>query len=185
MSPRSPRAMTKQALRESEARARLLSELAADFAYILRVAPDGTLAVEWASDSFTTLTGYDRAHLIDINALRALIHPDDLPLFSSRWAVLRQGETFTSEFRVRAQDGRWLWARDRARAVWDEDHARVDFIYGAVQDITVERQTQAALRASEARLRQITENTLDLICEIDQHGSFSIRQSVLPDGVGL
>ena len=52
MSTPSPRAMTKQALRESEARARLLSELAADFAYILRVAPDGTLTVEWVSDSF-------------------------------------------------------------------------------------------------------------------------------------
>ena len=172
MSPRSPRAMTKQALRESEARARLLSELAADFSYILRVVPDGTPAVEWASDSFTTLTGYDRAHLTNIDALRALIHPDDLPLFSSRWAALRQGETLTSEFRVRTQDGRWLWARDRARAVWTEDHARIEFIYGTVQDITAERQTQAALRASEERLRQITNNTLDLICEIDQHGIF-------------
>ncbi len=51
-------------------------------------------------------------------------------------------------------------------------HTRIVFIYGAVQDITAERQTQAALRASEERLRQITENTLDLICEIDQHGRF-------------
>ena len=171
MSPTSPQAMTKQALRESEARARLLSELAADFAYVLRVAPDGTPAVEWASDSFTTLTGYDRAHLT-IDALRALIHPDDLPLFINRQAALRQGETLTSEFRVRAQDGRWLWARDRVRAVWTEDQARIEFIYGTVQDITVEHQTQAALRASEERLRHITDNTLDLICEIDQYGIF-------------
>jgi PAS domain S-box-containing protein len=174
MSTPSPRAMTKQALRDSEARARLLSELAADFAYILRVAPDGTLAVEWASDSFTPLTGYDREQLADINALAEIVHPADRPQFVTRQAALLKGETVTSEFRVRVRDGRWLWVRDRARGTLREDagHTRVTAIYGAIQDITAERQTQEALRTSEERLRQITNNTLDLICEIDPYGIF-------------
>lgn len=166
--------MTKQALRDSEARARSLCELAADFTYILRVAPDGTLAVEWASNSFTPLTGYDRAQLADINALAGMVHPADRPQFVARQAALLKGETVTSEFRVLARDGHWLWVRDRARGTLGEDanHTRVTHIYGAIQDITIERQTQAALRASEERLRHITDNTQDLICEIDRDGIF-------------
>lgn len=179
MSTTSPRAMTKQALRDSEARARLLSELAADFTYILRVAPDGALAVEWASDSFTTLTGYDRAQLADINALAEIVHPADRPQFVTRQAALLKGDTVTSEFRVLARDGRWLWVRERARGTLrgDIDHVRVTHIYGAIQDITAERQTQEALRASEQRLRHITDNTQDLICEIDRHGIFQYVSS--------
>jgi PAS domain S-box-containing protein len=173
----SSRTMTKQALRDSAARARLLSELAADFTYILRVELDGTLAVEWASDNFAALTGYQPAHLADINALSELVHPADRSQLVARQAALLKGDTVTSEFRVLAQDGRWLWARDRARGIWDADHTRIAFIYGAVQDITTDRRTQDTLRASEARLRHITDNTHDLICEIDQHGIFRYASS--------
>lgn len=46
------------ALRESETRYRLVSELVSDYAYAVQVASDGTLTPEWVTDAFERITGF-------------------------------------------------------------------------------------------------------------------------------
>ncbi|MFZ1627371.1 MAG: response regulator, partial [Anaerolineae bacterium] len=49
------RKRAEEALRESETRFRLLTELISDYAYELRIRPDGTPRGEWLTESFTSM----------------------------------------------------------------------------------------------------------------------------------
>ncbi|MFZ1238180.1 MAG: hypothetical protein WAV79_14385, partial [Anaerolineae bacterium] len=51
------RKRAEEALRESETRFRLLTELISDYAYELRIRPDGTPRGEWLTESFTSMFG--------------------------------------------------------------------------------------------------------------------------------
>ncbi len=65
-------------LRQSEMRYRAIADTIMDFAYALKVNPDGSAVMDWANDSLSKITGYDRADLLSRGTLRDLVHPDDL-----------------------------------------------------------------------------------------------------------
>jgi DNA-binding response OmpR family regulator len=64
------------ALRQSEERYRLVSEVSSDYVYSLRVDPDGALTYEWITDPFTRITGFDAAELNE-RGWTSLCHPED------------------------------------------------------------------------------------------------------------
>ena len=67
------------ALRESEARQRIINESAFDYAFSFRVNDQDRLVLDWLTESFTRITGYATGALIGKpNPLQQYIHPDDL-----------------------------------------------------------------------------------------------------------
>lgn len=79
-----------------------------------------------------------------------LVHPDDVARVSAfNQLTLTQG-SIEMEYRIVRPDGEVRWVRDRGRATYDENNTplRID---GIVTDITARKQTEAALRESEAR----------------------------------
>lgn len=67
-----------EALWESEERYRRLADLTSDYIYALRVEPEGGLVVEWMTDNFTRITGYQAQASDQRTMLSQLIHPDDI-----------------------------------------------------------------------------------------------------------
>jgi len=68
----------------------------------------------------------------------SLIHPDDLPEFEQHWQrLLKQPDLwFDLTYRMRHQDGRWLWFRDQGRVTeLDEQQAPLK-ILGTYSNIT-------------------------------------------------
>ncbi len=65
-------------LRLSETRYRAIADTIMDFAYALKVNPDGSAVMDWANESLSKITGYDQADLLNRGTLRDLILPDDL-----------------------------------------------------------------------------------------------------------
>ncbi|NJP06962.1 MAG: response regulator [Chloroflexaceae bacterium] len=61
------------------------------------------------------------------------------------------------------KDGSIRWLRDHGRGIWDEAQGRIIRIYSAAQDITEQKQTEAALQESEQRFRLMMENATDII----------------------
>jgi PAS domain S-box-containing protein len=144
------------ALRESEERYRIVSELISDYAYSYRVEPDGTIVSEWVTESFKRVTGYDWGES-DARGVYALYHPEDERKASVHVAAVIQGETRSDEYRIITKSGETHWLRLFRRPEWDTAHTRVVRFYGVAQDITARKQAEIALSESEERYRIVSE----------------------------
>jgi len=157
------------ALRESEERYRIISELISDYAYAFRVEPDGTLIHEWITDSFKRITGYEHDE-IDARGQYALFHPDEEARAEAHVQRVLQGETSGGEYRIITKSGELRWVYIFRQPVWDEAHRHVIRMYGVAQDITERKRSEEELRKSEEKYRLITENASDMITSTGTDG---------------
>ncbi len=125
-----------EALRESEARYRAVSELASDFAYAIRVDPDGTIEFDWVTEAFTHITGFTIDEVDERGGWQSVIYPDDLPMVLEYLEERLSGQRNVAEYRVVTKDGGVRWLRDYGRPELDEALGCVVCIYGAARDIT-------------------------------------------------
>ena len=125
-----------EALRESEARYRAVSELASDFAYAIRVDPDGAIEFDWVTEAFTHITGFTTDEVDERGGWQSVIYPDDLPMVLDHLEERLSGQRNVAEYRVVTKDGSVRWLRDYGRPELDEAQGRVVCIYGAARDIT-------------------------------------------------
>ncbi len=143
---------TEAALRESEARQRVINESAFDYAFSFRVNDQDRFILDWLTESFTRITGYATKTLIGKpNPLQQYIHPDDLAKVTQTLQSLPPEQTTEYEFRIVTQDGsiKWLRSRARARVRPDGQPTRID---GATLDITERKHIEETLQQTEERL---------------------------------
>ncbi len=132
-------------LRQSEERHRLISELISDFAFALRIHPDGSLTREWATSAFVLLAGYTFDEYDEMGNPFAIFHPDDRARAQAQYQSAARGETVVDEFRILHKDGSVRWVRIYLHPLKD-DQGRVIRVYGAAQDITARKEAEAAER---------------------------------------
>jgi PAS domain S-box-containing protein len=130
------RKQAEAALRDSEERYRMISELVSDYAYAYHIAPDGSATLEWITDAFMRITDYTMEDIVVFDQWLAVVYPDDRAIADQHSRRLLAGQTDVCEYRICAKDGRILWMRLYGRPLWDAAEKRVARIYGAVQDIT-------------------------------------------------
>jgi two-component system cell cycle sensor histidine kinase/response regulator CckA len=145
---RQERAWAMEALRLSEERYRLISEVTSDYAYSLQVETDGRLTCEWITDALASVTGFT---LDEVNqrGWQSLSYPGDAAIMRQHYEVLLSGESHVFEVRIAGKDGRIRWVRFSERPILDREHGRVVRIYGAAQDITQRRDLEQQLRHSQ------------------------------------
>jgi PAS domain S-box-containing protein len=132
----------------------------------LNLALDSTLGgvFEWDvpssrvfySPSLWRSVGYDPAQMREhIDAWTSLIHPDDLPGYQEAvTAHFRGGTPFIEpEFRLKHANGEWHWMTTRAKCVSFDDTRQPIRVIGTCQNIQARKQTEEALRASQALSR--------------------------------
>jgi len=145
---RAERAWAIGALRQSEERYRLISETSSDYVYSLRVEADGTLLCEWITDPFKRLTGFD-APEITRNGWMTLYHAEDREVAAQHEAYVIAGHSDSMDVRIVAKDASVRWMRVFERPVSQADtgvgERRIERIYGAAQDITVQKQLEEQL----------------------------------------
>ncbi|HLA83446.1 MAG TPA: PAS domain S-box protein [Thermoguttaceae bacterium] len=141
------------ALRASEARYRVISELTGTYAYSTRLEPDGTLILEWVIGDFVQITGYPLEEIKALGGPLTLVHPADRHLAAKRTERLLAGYPHVSEFRIITRSGATRWLRDYGRPVRDEREQGTVRFYGTAQDVTDRKQAEQALRESEERFR--------------------------------
>jgi len=142
-------AQAQQAVRVSAQRYRTISELTSDYAYLLRIEPDGRVICEWVDARFTDLTGYTLEALQCLGGWTRLIHYQDSSIASQRQPRWLAGQTDMSEFRIRTPSGEERWLRDYTCPVPDSNQAGVVHVYGAGQDITNRRRLEEPLRQAQ------------------------------------
>ncbi len=154
---RRERLRAEEALRESEQRYRLLVKSLP--AVVYRGYFDG--AVDFIDDKVEVLTGYPRAEF-DSRRLRwtDLVAPQDREYFKEAFLRgLKTTRSFLREYRVRRKDGRLLWIQDRGQIICNSA-GRVEYVSGVFFDITPSKESEAALKESEQRLRFLTNQLL-------------------------
>ncbi len=141
-----------EALRESERRLRvaLVAGRMGAWRYDLT-----TGTQEWDETQYA-LFGLDPSAAPSRDLFLSLVHPDDLPNVTFVTDNLPLDTFLDSEFRVIRPDGeiRWISAHSVARA--GQDGKPVEMI-GVNRDMTLQKQTELALRVSEERHRLAVE----------------------------
>ncbi len=175
------------ALKSSEERYRMVSELTSDYAYFFRINPDGTQYREWITESVLRVTGYSPEEMPqDPEELAKIFYLDDLQQAVSEINQLQQGKIINSESRMRTKAGDTLWLAISRRPVWDDAHTRVIGYYGVAKDITDRKLAELALRDSEQRYRKISELISDyaFYTRINQDGSME-REWITDSFIGV
>jgi PAS domain S-box-containing protein len=157
----SAQAAAEAALRESEARFRAMADSAPIPAWVTN--EDG---IEFANRALAEYAG------IEPDALRGdtwtqLVHPDDLQRVAAvRAAAWAKQEPYLFEARFRAADGEWRTLQVNSRPRFDGGSTLLGYV-GMAVDLTEMRRTEAELRESEARFRDVFQNAAVGMIEID------------------
>jgi PAS domain S-box-containing protein len=89
------------------------------------------------------------------------VHPDDAPPTVEAWlAAVRERRLFAFEHRVRRYDGQWRIFSIRGVPILNADGSVLEWV-GVHTDITEQRESEVALRASEARFRALQDTSID------------------------
>ncbi len=126
-------------LAESETRYRMISELMSDYAYCLRVEPNGTFIREWSTGDFGSSPIADA---LESGASIALQDPEESGRFQLDLLSVLRGQQGASEYRVPSKEGEPRWLYITRRPVMNAKTGRAERIYGVVQDITERKQTE-------------------------------------------
>src|SRR2546423_245753 len=87
-------------------RYRILSEMASDYTFKTRIEEDGSIMLEWISDSWARDFGYRPA---DSQDLFEHVHPDDRRRAAAQWEELLKGRPVDGEVRLLPRAGGELW----------------------------------------------------------------------------
>ena len=73
--------------------------------------------------------------------LRPLLHPDDLSILRTAMIehMKQRTDGYAVEYRIKHQDGHWVWIEDRGRAVERDSSGRVLRMLGTRRDITARK----------------------------------------------
>lgn len=148
-------------LRLTEERYRAIAELTSDFAYSTQITPEGTPTLEWITPAFTRILGYLPEQMGKTIGYLDTVHPSDAFLVKNRMESLISGVPTVTEYRCITRNGEIHWLRDYGQPIWDEKEQRVVRIYGAAQDITLQKEAEAKLLAERTLLQTVIDNLPD------------------------
>ena len=137
---------------------------------------DGTL--RYASPAFERVLGYDPEQAVGTMNVLDHVHLDDLPhvLEETEKAVSAGGiVTNKAEYRFRHRDGSWRWMESIGTYLLDDPQIRGVVV--ASRDITERKETEEALRRSEAEIFEVLESITDAFFAVDREWRFTYVNS--------
>ncbi|MFC5067835.1 ATP-binding protein [Flaviflagellibacter deserti] len=141
----------------------------------------------WSRSMYELVGMEPQDNLISFGTFQTIIHPDDIDLYALADELLR-GDTnvIDQAFRVRHEDGSWVWLRARAEVVRQIEHE--PRVIGICVDVTEERQLAERTATADVRLRDAVETISEAFVLWDSESRLVLCNSKfqqlyqLPDG---
>jgi PAS domain S-box-containing protein len=168
-----------EALRDSEARYRLLADYTDDVVS-LNSATGERLFV---SPSIERVTGWTPEEALTA-PWPTLLHPDDLPAVKDAQVANLRGDRTSVEFRVRCKNDAWIWLELKATPVCDAT-GRVQHILCTSRDVTERKRTEQRLRLEELRLQLLVELSRMTHASLQECTHFALEAAVQLTGSKL
>lgn len=151
------------AVRESEAKYRIVAENTSDIISII----DLTGALIYISPSVEANLGFSPRECIGRSILD-LLHPDDVCSILRSSLALKSGkQSMQIEKRIQHKLGHYVHFESRGVPVFNK-HGQVETIVSVSRNITERKVAEEAIRQSEEKYRLIAENTMDIIRILDK-----------------
>jgi len=152
------RKVAEEQLRSTEQRYRQLVEHIPAIVYIDREDADSAMGwrMVYASPQIEQVMGFPAKRWLDEELWVAQLHPDDRErVLSYDAATVKAGESYASEYRMIAEDGRVVWFQEEASVLLEADNTR--YWQGVMIDITERKANEAELRQRDAILKATSE----------------------------
>jgi len=157
-------------LRQSEERFR--SMVANIPGGVYRCDNDSDWTMRFLSDAIADVSGYPASDFIDnrVRTYASVIHPDDRAMVEKAVEKnIEAGEPFTVEYRIHNAEGKLRWVFGRGLGVLGED-GEVEYLDGAIFDITERKLADEALQETEKKLESIINHHYQLTGMLDAQG---------------
>jgi sigma-B regulation protein RsbU (phosphoserine phosphatase) len=165
-----------EALRESEARYRLISENAADVIYTLDIP---TRKVTFFSPSIQRLLGYTQEEAMALSLADLFTtesYQSELKTFDKRVTAVLAGDDsfriYTRDHDLRRKDGSIVTTENTTTILTDDKGKPISTV-GVLRDITARRRAESEVREAEKRFRSLVEYTSDWVWEVDANGRYT------------
>ncbi len=149
--------------RLSEDRYRTISNVSSDYTFETQIGKDGDSKLVWVGGAFQKMTGYTLEEYIASGGWMGHVHPDDREKDEQDMERLYHNqEVINSEIRTFTKSGELRWERIFAHPIWSLKENRLIGIVGAVQDVTVQKQTEERLKETYLQQSAILDNIPDM-----------------------
>jgi PAS domain S-box-containing protein len=169
--------IAEEALRESEAKYRLLFDSLVDVYYRTDKAGNITMV----SPSITRAAGYKPEEVIGANIKDFYVNPEERDQFMA--IIGKQGFVESFEVEMKKKEGSTLWVAASARLSLDKE-GNVLGVDGIARDITERKLAEEELRRSEEKYRNLFDNASDLIQSVDLEGCFLYANPAWQESLG-
>ena len=157
---------TQSLSREWEERYRLMANNSTDM--ISRHSSEGIFL--YVSPACKTMLGYEPSELIDKHPKHFLHHEDIKPIAKAHSNILAQPVTYTITYRIRHQEGQYIWFETNTRTIRDPETKAVIEIIAVSRDITERKFREQELQDSESAIRALYQVTA-APCNFNSPGS--------------
>lgn len=166
-------------LRASEERFRTLYENSTIGIY--RTTPNGQILL--ANPTIVKMLGYSSFKEL---AKRNLDEEQFEPTYRRKQfleEIEKNGEIKGLESEWITKDGKIVYIRESAKAIRDSN-GKTLYFDGTVEDITERKNVEEALRKSELRFKQVSENAQEWIWEVDSEGLYTFSSPIIKEILG-